>query len=295
MVKASPLARRLADEAGIDIAQLTGSGPGGRVVKRDVEEAAASGTGAKAEPRPAMMASAQQGVPELEDKQSPVGGMRRAIAQRLSESKFSAPHYYLTATVVADALIDARKQINESAGQKISFNAFLIKFAADTIARHPIVNSTWEGDTIHQHGSVDVGLAVALPDGLITPIVRDCSRKGLLAIEQELQGLIERAKSGKLQSSEYTGATFTISNLGSFGIDQFTAVINPPGSAILAVGRAARQPAIDANDELVIQTQMKLTLSCDHRVIDGAVGAQFLGELKGLLEEPIRPVLAVQV
>jgi pyruvate dehydrogenase E2 component (dihydrolipoamide acetyltransferase) len=222
------------------------------------------------------------------DETIPVSKKRKIIAQRLAESKYSAPHYYLKVRVAMDTLLEARKALNARAPQKVSMNAFLLKFVAEALKRHPMVNATWQGDTILKHGSIDIGLAVAQPDGLITPVVRNCGAKGILAIDDDLQELIQKAQNNRLDPEEYTNATFTITNLGSFGIQEFTAIINPPGSAILAVGEIRKEPVVGENDELFIHSMMTLTLSCDHRVIDGAIGAAFLKTLKEMLEEPIR-------
>ncbi|MCK4925695.1 MAG: 2-oxo acid dehydrogenase subunit E2, partial [Spirochaetes bacterium] len=182
----------------------------------------------------------------------------------------------------------ARKELNRRVPEKVSFNAFLIKFVAEALHRHPMVNAGWEGDHILQYGRADIGLAVAQPDGLITPIVRDCWNRGILSIDAELKVLIEKTKNNKLKLEEFTGATFTITNLGSYGIHDFTAVINPPGSAILAVGEARREPVVGDDDEIEIRTNTVLSLSCDHRVIDGAEGALFMQDLRGMMENPIQ-------
>ncbi len=275
-VKSSPLARVLAEQAGIDLARIQGTGPAGRVVKRDVESASASSVQAP---------SSQAG---LRSESVPVSGKRKVIAERLSQSMFSAPHYYVRLAVQADGLLRARSALNARREKKVSINAFLMKFAAEAIKRYPMVNSSWQGASIQLFGAADIGLAVAQPDGLITPVVRDCGSKGLLQIDAELSGLIERALANKLKPEEYGGATFTISNLGSFGIDEFTAVINPPGSAILAVGSIKKEPVVGPDDRIEARTLMRLTLSCDHRVIDGALGANFLKYLGDIIEEPVR-------
>ncbi len=282
-VKASPLARKLADEKGLDLAGISGSGPGGRIVKRDLESAAAAGRGAPDRGVKAQFAAAGA------DESIPVTGKRAVIARRLAESKFSAPHYYLKLSAEMETVIEARNALNASRrGDKVSFNAFMIKFAAEALKRHPDVNASWQGDKIVRFGSIDIGLAVDLGGGLITPIVRNCGAKGVEQIDSELQELIEKVSKGSLKPEEYTGATFTISNLGSFGVEEFTAIINPPGAAILALGETRKQPVVRGDDELEIVPVMKMTLSCDHRVIDGAVGARFLAELKGLMENPYR-------
>ncbi len=285
-VKASPLARSLAEQAGLSLSAIQGSGPGGRVVKKDVEAAAA-----RAPEQPAAGQSSVGAATALKDESIPVSQKRRIIAQRLAESKFSAPHYYLKARVIVDDLLAARAEINASSSSHYSLNAFLITFAALTLKRHPMINAGWQGDTIKKFGSIDIGLAVALDDGLIVPIVRNCAGKGIMTIDRELKELIEKARNGKLQPEEFSGATFTISNLGAFAIEDFTAIINPPGSAILAVGRIQREVIPGENDELIVCSTMRLTLSCDHRVIDGAVGAAFLDDLKNMIESPVRALL----
>jgi len=306
MVRASPLARKLAENNELSIESIDGTGPEGRIIKADVEKVIAAGEHSAAkeatkeafpaakEVKPAP-AAASTGIPAAIQPQAapgdisiPVSGKRRVIAQRLSESKFSAPHYYLKVRVEVDGLLVSRKRLNEKAATKISINTFLIKFAAEALKRHPVVNSSWAIDSIIQHGSIDIGLAVAQEDGLITPIVRNCGNKGLVQIEEDLQELIEKARSNSLKPNEYTGATFTISSLGSYGIEEFTAVINPPGSAILAVGEFRKDTVVQPDDSIEIRTLMNLTLSCDHRVIDGAVGAEFLTDLRQMIEDPVR-------
>ena len=282
-IKASPLARRLARERGLDLGGLRGSGPGGRVVKRDLEGAGRMGLAARA--------SGPAGGQRL-----PITGKRRVIAQRVSESKQNAPHYYLKIDLIADRLLEARQRLNarlaaQGAEGKVSLNSFLIKLSAETLKRHPVVNSSWQGDHILAYDRADIGLAVAQEDGLITPVVRDCGAKGILAIERELADLVARARTNRLRPEEYTGATFTITNLGSYGILEFSAIINPPGSAILAVGRVHRQPVVEEGDQLRVRSQLILTLSCDHRVVDGAVGAAFLSDLKAMIEDPIEALL----
>ncbi len=277
-VRSSPLARKLAAERGIDIGSLAGSGPAGRVVRRDIETAGAA-AGGTAAARPAGAAGADEVVP--------VSGKRKVIAQRLAESKFQAPHYYLKISFEMDGLMAARARLAERRKAKVSFNAFMHKLAAEALRRHPAVNASWQGDTIRRFASIDIGLAVAQSDGLITPVVRDCAAKGILQIDAELAALIEKARNNKLMPEEYTGATFSISNLGSFGIEEFTAIINPPGSAILALGRIAKVPVVADDGSVVVRSMMKATLSCDHRVIDGAVGAAFLSDLKDMIENPL--------
>ncbi|MBN2322974.1 MAG: 2-oxo acid dehydrogenase subunit E2 [Spirochaetes bacterium] len=274
-VKASPLARKLAQEEGIDLEDIEGSGPGGRIIKRDLDRQSVSRTEER-----------RGGNREIQ-----VSAKRRVIARRLSESKYSAPHYYLTAVADAGRLVSARKSLNHRMEKKISFNAFLIRLAAEALKNHPMVNASFLGDTILQFGSADIGLAVAQPDGLIAPVVRDCWNKGILRIDDELKDLVERAQKGRLKPEEFTGATFTISNLGSFGIYEFTAIINPPGSAILAVGEIRREAYEPEPGGVGFRSVMHLTLSCDHRVIDGAVGARFLKSLVDMIEDPITALL----
>jgi pyruvate dehydrogenase E2 component (dihydrolipoamide acetyltransferase) len=289
--RSSPIARRLAAERGRDLASVRGSGPGGRVIRRDIEGPTA---------RPAAASPM--------DRVVPVSAMRQAIARRLSGSMAAAPHYYLTVTADAGQLLSVRAQLNAAlaaeqgptpspaapaapGAAKVSLNAFLLKLAAGTLRRHPRANATWNGDTITLHGAADIALAVALDDGLVAPIVRDCGAKSLLAIEAELADLVARARAGRLAQAEYEGAGFTISNLGPSGIEEFTAIINAPGSAILAVGAIGRVPVAGEGDRIEIRPRMKLTLSCDHRVIDGAVGAAFLASLKEAIENPVRALL----
>ncbi len=283
-IKSSPLARKIAQEAGIELDAVAGTGPGGRIIKRDIEQAKQA---QPVQPTAAPIAPVFA-APSLADETIRVSQKRKVIAQRLAESKFSAPHFYLKVTVNMDGILAARTALNATLKEKISLNAFLVKFVAEALKKYPTINSTWQGDTILRHGSADVGLAVAQPDGLITPVVRNCGQKGIVQIDDELRVLIQKAQNNRLEPQEYTGATFTISSLGSFGIEEFTAIINPPGSAILAVGAIRKEPVVTENDEIAIQSNMALTLSCDHRVIDGAVGAAFLSELKKTLEQPIR-------
>jgi pyruvate dehydrogenase E2 component (dihydrolipoamide acetyltransferase) len=299
-VRASPLARRMAAARGVPLGAIAGSGPGGRVVKRDVEAlAAGAGAGSSTAARPAAggpPAAAAAAAPPP-DQVLQLTAMRRTIAKRMTESVTTAPHYYLTVGVDMEGVLALRKQVNEALADegreppdRVSLNAFLMKLAAETLKRHPRVNATWGGDSIVVRGSIDIGLAVALADGLVAPIVRNCGGKRLLDIDRELAPLIERAKAGRLAPEDYTGATFTISNLGSYGIEEFTSIINPPGAAILAVGEARPQP-VARDGAVVVRTIMRATLSCDHRVVDGAVGAAFLRDLKRALEHPARALL----
>lgn len=282
-IKASPLARKMATEGGVALQAMVGTGPGGRIIKRDVEGLLQAPAGVAGQaPVPAPV------VGPAGDEILRVSQKRRIIAQRLAESKFTAPHYYLRLSVAMDAILAARAALNANSQQKISLNAFIIKLVAAALQRHPMVNASWNGDTITRFGRIDIGLAVAQPDGLITPVVRSCGQKGIVAIDGELKVLIERALTNKLTPEEYSAATFTISNLGSFGIEEFTAIINPPGAAILALGEIKKEPVVGPEDQIQIQSRMRMTLSCDHRIVDGAVGAAFLKDLKEMMENPVR-------
>ncbi|HEX2959733.1 MAG TPA: dihydrolipoamide acetyltransferase family protein [Chitinispirillaceae bacterium] len=283
-VKASPLAREIADRNGVDINSITGSGPEGRIIKEDVEKVLKlKQTGAPS--------GAPQPVTAQEKTSIPLTEKRKAIARRLSESMFTAPHFYMTISAGADAILSARKRVNSNRNSKVSLNAFLIKLTAETLRRHPAILTSWNGDSIIQFGSVDVAVAVAQKDGLITPVVRNCTAKGIIEIDNELKELVTRARENKLRPEEYTGCTFTISNLGSYGIRQFTAIINPPASAILAVGEVFREIVFDDNGDEAARNTMLMTLSCDHRVIDGAVAALFAADLKAAIEDPFSVLL----
>ncbi|MEX2283033.1 MAG: pyruvate dehydrogenase complex dihydrolipoamide acetyltransferase [Gemmatimonadota bacterium] len=285
-VKASPLARRLAAESGLQLGDITGSGPGGRIIRRDIQEAGTRPAPSK-EARPAARMQPVYDGPEVEEV--PVSQMRKAIAKRLVTSIGPIPTFYLTIEVDVTRLTEARERINErlqDAGIKTSVNDFLIKAVAAALARHPEVNASWNESTINRYHRVHVGVAVAVDDGLITPIVRDADKKGIADISAEVRELAGRAREKKLKPEEYTGATFSISNLGMFGIDEFTAIINPPESAILAVG-AVTDKVVAVNGQPAVQPRLRMTMSCDHRVIDGATGAKFLQTLRGFLEEPM--------
>lgn len=287
-IKASPLARKLAQQNDLKLAEISGSGPAGRIVKADIEKALESGDNtAKDKAKKPSSVQARQTLP-AKDEVIPVSSKRRIIAQRLSESKFSAPHYYLKVRVEMDDILEARRKINSKSEIKVSLNAFIIKFAAEALKRHPAVNSSWAGDKIIRHGRIDIGLAVAQEDGLITPVVRDCGNKGIVEIEEELKDLIQRARTQKLAPEEFSDATFTISSLGPFGIEEFTAIINPPGAAILAIAEIRKEAVVQEDESLDIKSIMRMTMSCDHRVVDGAVGALFLGEMRDMMQEPIK-------
>ena len=282
-IKASPLARRLAAEAGLDLGQVQGTGPGGRITKRDIEAAAAAPK--VAAPAAAAYEPAVEGADVVE---VPVTQMRKTIARRLATSIGPVPTFYLTIEVDMTRMLAVREQINrrlEGQGVKVSINDLLIKAVASSLVRHPEVNAAWGETVIRQYRRVHIGVAVAIEDGLITPVIRDADRKGVARISQEVRELAARARERKLAPEEYTGATFSISNLGMFGIQEFTAIINPPEAAILAVGAVEEKPVVEAG-EVVVRPRMRLTMSCDHRVIDGALGARFLQTLKDNLEEP---------
>ena len=285
-VKASPVARRLARDAGLDVATLQGSGPGGRVIKRDVEAAARAAEAAATTPAPAVTAWPAPADTEFED--TPLSQMRKTVARRLTESLGPVPHFFLTVDVDMKRALAARKRVNEllaARGAKASINDLVIKAAAVALIHHPECNAWWQGDAIRRFNRVHIGVAVAVPDGLITPVIRDAHAKGLGQISTEVRELAGRARDKKLQPHEYTGSTFSISNLGMFGIEEFTAVINPPEAGIIAVGAVEERP-VAVGGEVVVRPRMRVTMSCDHRVIDGAQGARFLATLKSFLEEP---------
>jgi pyruvate dehydrogenase E2 component (dihydrolipoamide acetyltransferase) len=284
-LKASPLARRLAAEAGLELGQVQGTGPGGRITKRDIEAAVAAPAPAAAVP---AVPAYQPPVAMAEVEEIPVTQMRKTIARRLATSIGPVPTFYLTTEVDMERMLAVREQINrrlEAQGMRVSINDLLIKAVAAALVRHPDVNASWGETVIRRYGRVHIGVAVAIEDGLITPIIRDADRKGVAQIAYEVRELAGRARERKLAPEEYTGATFSISNLGMFGIQEFTAIINPPESAILAVGTVEEKPVVE-DGEVVIRSRMRLTMSCDHRVIDGAMGARFLQTLKDNLEEP---------
>ncbi len=272
-LKASPLAKRLAKEKGIIINKLKGSGDGGRVVKRDIELFSHSGSG-------------QSFVGTETFTEEPVSQMRKTIAKRLAESKFSAPHFYLTMEVDMDECVKARETINAVNAVKISFNDFVVKAVASSLKEHPKVNSSWKGESIRYNQHVHIGVAVAVEEGLLVPVVRFADGKTLSQISTEVRAYAQKAKEKKLQPSDWEGNTFTISNLGMFGIDEFTAIINPPDACIMAVGGIKQTPVV--KDGLIVPGYvMKVTLSCDHRVVDGATGAAFLQTFRNLLENPV--------
>jgi pyruvate dehydrogenase E2 component (dihydrolipoamide acetyltransferase) len=290
-LKASPLARKIAKDKGIDLAQVKGSAEGGRIVKKDIEgftpgaQKVVASTESKSVEVPTAAIPQFIGVEKYTEK--PVSQMRKVIAKRLSESLFTAPHFYLTMSIDMDNAMLARTKINEFSATKISFNDMVLKAVAVALKQHPNVNSSWLGDTIRYNEHVNIGVAVAVEDGLLVPVVRFADGKSLSHISAEVKDFAQRAKSKKLQPSDWEGSTFTISNLGMFGIDEFTAIINPPDACILAVGGIQQIPVVK-NGAVVPGNVMKVTLSCDHRVVDGATGSAFLQTLKALLEEPVR-------
>lgn len=287
-VKASPLAKKMAEELGYRIEDIPGSGDHGRIVKRDVENFTPS-----AAPASTQAASGASGVSipavvgEERYTEETVSQMRKTIAKRLSESKFTAPHFYLTMEINMDNAMAARKSMNELSPVKISFNDIVVKAVAAALRQHPAINSSWLGDKIRYNEHIHIGIAVAVDEGLLVPVVRFADNKSLSHISTEIKDLAEKAHSKKLQPSDWEGNTFTISNLGMFGIEEFTAIVNPPDACILAVG-GIKQTAVVKDGQLVPGNVMKVTLSCDHRVVDGAKGAAFLKTLKGLLEDPVR-------
>lgn len=284
---ASPLARKMAEERGIDLKYVKGTGDNGRITKFDIDgyvPAAASATQAVSAAAPAIQ-TGPAGVVSFDDQ--PVSQMRKTIARRLSESLFTAPHFYITMTIDMDAAVAARAKINEVAPVKISFNDMVVKATALSLKQHPKINSSWLGDSIRTNHHVNIGIAVAVDEGLLVPVVRFADTKTLSEIGVAVKGFAQKAKDKKLQPADWEGSTFTISNLGMFGVDEFTAIINPPDACILAVGGIAQVPVVK-NGQVVPGNVMKVTLSCDHRVVDGAAGAAFLQTLKSLLEEPLR-------
>jgi pyruvate dehydrogenase E2 component (dihydrolipoamide acetyltransferase) len=287
-VKISPLARKLASERGVDPARVAGSGPGGRIVRADIAAAAASGSATANQPPGAGVAPAASRGPLQDDKLVPVSITRGTIARRLLESKTQIPHYYLDIEIDAGPLLEMREQLNaalEKDGVKLSVNDFILKASAEALRRVPAVNCSWEGNAIRFHSAAHLSFAVAIDDGLITPVIRDAHMKTIFAISSEAKALAKKAKDRELALEEFTGGTFCVTNLGMMGIDRFCAIINPPNAAILAVGASVRKPVVKDNG-IAIGQRMTLTLSGDHRVVDGAVGAAYLSALKDLLEKP---------
>ena len=296
-VLASPLARKLAADRGVELSSLEGSGPGGRIVKSDVESApqgsSKAGDGGKArgygqDPRKSLQPGST-----AEDRAIPVSRMRKTIAKRLLAAKNDVPHFYLTVSADMSQMNAWRQKLNSAKAvasgdlPKVSVNDLVIMATAKALRQHPEINSSWQTDKIVQYGDVHVAMAVALPEGLVTPVIRHCDQLGVRDIASQSKYLGYAAKDGKLGNEDFAGGTFTISNLGMFGIEEFTAIINPPQAAILAVGATKTVPWVDDDGDLIVCSRMKMTLSCDHRVIDGALGAQFLHTLVGYLEDPL--------
>ncbi len=283
-IKASPLAKKMAEDSGIDLSRIAGTGENGRIIKRDIDNAIKNGV-------PAATTTSVQSIANISDPNiygdKPVSQMRKVIARRLGESKFSAPHFYLTIEINMDQAIAARKAINEDAEVRISFNDIVVKASAAALRKHPDINASWLGDKITYHQNINIGVAVAIDEGLLVPVINDADLKSLSMIKSEIKALAGKAKERKLSPDEMSGNTFTISNLGMFDIDEFTAIINPPDACILAVGSIVEKPIVK-DGQIVVGNMMKVTLSCDHRIVDGAKGAVFLQTLKGLLENPVK-------
>lgn len=285
-IKASPLAKKIAQEKGINLSEVTGTGDGGRIVKKDVESFTPSQvSSAPAESQQSIQIPTVVG--EERSEKVELSQMRKVIAKRLADSKFAAPHFYLTMEINMDKAIEARKSMNEIAPVKISFNDLVVKAAAAALRKHPNVNVSWMGDHMVKHHHIHMGIAVAIPDGLIVPVVRFADNKSISHISAEIKELAQKAKDKKLQPEEFSGNTFTISNLGMFGIEEFTAIINPPDACILAVS-GIKETVIVKDGEMKPGNVMKVTMSCDHRAVDGAVGSAFLKTFKELLEDPVR-------
>ncbi len=280
--RSSPLARKMAREMGVSLDAIQGSGPQGRIIARDVKEAGV-------EDRRSRL-SGQAELPVLHQQQIPLSAMRRTIAKRLAESTGPIPHFYLTVDYDVTNLLSLRQQLNEIEGVKTSINDFVIRAAALALRHHPNVNASWGDDAITQHGEIHIGVAVSTPEGLITPVVRNADQKSVTDIADEVRALADKVKNRKLRPEEYQGSTFTLSNLGAWGIEEFTAIINPPNSAILAIGAAASQPVV-IERQIVIRDRMKVTMSCDHRVVDGAAGAEYLRTLRQYIEQPVRLII----
>ncbi|HEY5770430.1 MAG TPA: dihydrolipoamide acetyltransferase family protein [Terrimicrobium sp.] len=285
-VKASPLAKKIAAERGVGLESLEGSGPGGRVVAKDVPEKGAAPAAAAPAPPPKIPATAAgQG-----DQRIPLTGMRRVIAERLLASKTQLPHFYLSIEVDASALMRLRKELNsanESAGlPKLTINDFILLAVGRAASSHPYINASWAGDAIIQYGSVNISVAVAVDDGLVTPVIRDAHKLTLKEISATVKDFAKRARDKKLKPEEYQGGTITVSTLGAYGIEQFFAIVNPPQAAIVAVGAIVKKPVVNAKNEIVVGERMTISLSGDHRVVDGAVGAEYLGTLRKLIENP---------
>ena len=291
-IKASPLAKKIAAEKGIDISQVAGSGDNGRIVKKDIDNYTPDKTSAAAQPATSGKGGSVTTAPVGQEsfEEVPVSQMRKVIAKRLAESKFTAPHFYVTMAIDMDKAVESRIKLNEVSPVKISFNDLVLKAVTVGLKQHPSINSSWLGDKIRINHHVSIGVAVAIEDGLLVPVVRFADAKSLSQLATEVKDLAQRAKNKKLQPAEMEGSTFTISNMGMFGVDEFTAIINPPNACILAVSAIQQVPVVK-NGAVVPGNVMKLTLSCDHRVVDGASGSAFLQTVKSLLEEPLRMMI----
>jgi pyruvate dehydrogenase E2 component (dihydrolipoamide acetyltransferase) len=289
-IKASPLAKSMAKESGINLGQIQGSGEGGRIVRKDVigvkPGEAVVPTVTKTVAAPTHAVSLQNNTTDSSFEDKMVSQMRKTIARRLSESKFTAPHFYLSVEIDMERAIVVREQLNQNSDVRISYNDLVIRSVASALKKHAVINASWLGDRIRYNHDVHIGVAVAVEDGLLVPVIKHADRKTLSQINGEVKMLAGKAKDKKLQPDEMQGNTFTISNLGMFGIEEFTAIINPPDACILAVGGIIEKPVVK-NGQIVVGNTMKVTLSCDHRVVDGASGAQFLQTLKSILEEPL--------
>jgi pyruvate dehydrogenase E2 component (dihydrolipoamide acetyltransferase) len=299
-VKASPMARAVARDLGIDLPSVIGTGPGGRIVRADVEAAhraapaaAPAPTVTAAAPPPTVAAPAERAT-ATDVEETPLGNIRKVTARRLTESMQSTPHFYLTTVIDADALLAFRADLNSrlakaETGDKVSVNDLIVKACATALRANPVLNVSFGGDKILQHRRINVGIAVAVDAGLIVPVIKDADQKSLTQIATETKALAAKAREGKLTLDEFTGGTFTVSNLGMYGVSHFTAVINPPEAAILAVGGTSPEPAV-RDGEVVVRNTMRMTLAIDHRAVDGATGAKYLQQLKAILEEPLRIV-----
>jgi pyruvate dehydrogenase E2 component (dihydrolipoamide acetyltransferase) len=285
-VKASPLAKNLASDAGIPLTNVVGSGDNGRIIRKDVQ-AAIENSNVQSSNSPVVSSTVKIAAGIESYEEVPVSQMRKIIARRLGESLFTAPHFYLTMEINMDNAIEGRKRLNESGELKISYNDLVLKACAQSLKKHPAINSSWLGDKIRYNHHINIGVAVAVTDGLLVPVLRNADQKSLSEINQEVKQLAAKAKDKKLTPEEMIGNTFTISNLGMFDITEFTAIINPPDACILAIGSIVQKPIVKSGI-IVVGNTMKVTLSCDHRVVDGATGAQFLQTLKYYLEDPIR-------
>jgi pyruvate dehydrogenase E2 component (dihydrolipoamide acetyltransferase) len=298
--RSSPLARRMARELGVSLEDVHGSGPRGRIIAADVKGVATAGvpvaTGRMAAGAPARHATAEAAVAvqKLETRTIPLTAIRRIIARRLAESTGPIPHFYLTADYDVTNLVSIRQQMVDMTGTKVSLNDFIIRAIALALHHHPVVNASWSDEAITEHGEVHIGVAVSTPEGLITPVIRNADEKSVMDIAAEVRALAEKAKNRKLKPDEYQGSTFTISNLGAWGIEEFTAIINPPNAAILAIGAAEARAIVDANRQIVVRDRMKVTLSCDHRIVDGAAGADFLRTLRQYIEQPLKLVMSTR-